>query len=144
MTKPSYLVLVATLFGLVQGPAFGQNQGNAIGSTGSPSAPTRSTQPLPQRIQQKLASQGFTDIKVVPEGYIVSAKDKDGDPVTMVIGPHSIAMFTFGAANESSNAGEQGHYGSGASGTNDFGAGTAGSGGGAQGTGSMGAGRGTR
>jgi hypothetical protein len=25
---------------------------------------------------------------------LVSAKDKDGDPVTMVIGPNSMAMFT--------------------------------------------------
>lgn len=62
-----------------------------------------SQQPLPQRIQQKLKSQGFTDVKVVPEGYIVSAKDKDGDPVTMIIGPNSIAMFTVAPSSTSSN-----------------------------------------
>lgn len=69
----------------------------AQGSQGS------SQQPLPQRIQQKLKSQGFTDVKVMPEGYIVSAKDKDGDPVTMIIGPNSIAMFTVTPSSASSN-----------------------------------------
>ncbi len=140
MTRPSYLVLLVALIGLSQGPALAQS--SATGSSTSPSA-TSQAQTLPQRIQQKLQTQGFTDIRVVPEGYIVSAKDKDGDPVTMVIGPHSIAMFSFSAANNqsSSDMSEQGHYGSSASGTKDLGTGAGSAGAGAQGTDSMGSGR---
>ena len=55
---------------------------------------------LPQRIQQKLTSQGFSNVRVEPEGFIVTAKDRDGDPVTMIIGPESTTLFvmTPGAA----------------------------------------------
>jgi hypothetical protein len=82
-------------FALGQGEAFAQAQ------TGSPSQKPEAGPPaqtLPQRIQHKLKSQGFTNIQVVPEGYIVSARDKDGDPVTMIIGPHSITMFAVSSA----------------------------------------------
>jgi hypothetical protein len=51
-------------------------------------------QTLPQQIQKKLQQQGFSDVKIVPGSFLVSAKDKDGDPVNMVIGPHSMTMFT--------------------------------------------------
>lgn len=53
---------------------------------------------------QKLQSQGFTNVQVVPGSFLVSAKDKDGDPVNMVIGPHSMTMFTSTSANESNSS----------------------------------------
>jgi hypothetical protein len=52
------------------------------------------TQSLPQQIEQKLERQGFTAVEVVPGSYLVSAKDQEGDPVMMVIGPHSMSIFT--------------------------------------------------
>ena len=64
---------------------------------------TQSIQSLPQEISQKLKRQGFTDVRVVPSSFIVIAKDKDGDPVTMVIGPRSTTMFTLPSSDESSN-----------------------------------------
>jgi hypothetical protein len=33
-------------------------------------------------------------VNVVPGSFLVSAKDKCGDPVTMVIGPNSMMMLT--------------------------------------------------
>jgi len=53
----------------------------------------QTAQALPQKIKQKLQQQGFSDVQVVPGSFIVSAKDKDGDLVNMVIGPNSMMMM---------------------------------------------------
>lgn len=135
MTKSAFLILAIAAGALSQGPAFAQSQSGARGSSGASQSMTQGAQTLPQRIQQKLQSQGFTDIRVVPEGYVVSAKDKDGDPVTMIIGPHSIAMFTVSQSNQTGSS-EQGHYGSSAPLNDDTGGGAGGSGAGSRGMGS--------
>jgi len=54
----------------------------------------QAAQNVPQELQQKLTDQGFTDVKVVPDSFLVSAKDKQGYPVTMLIGPNSLTVFT--------------------------------------------------
>jgi hypothetical protein len=54
----------------------------------------QNAQNLPQELKQKLTAQGFTDVKVVPDSFLVSAKDKQGHPVTMLIGPNSLTVFT--------------------------------------------------
>ncbi len=89
---------------VIQGSAYAQSTAPSQSSTStSPpaSAPAaghpagaQQAQNLPREIQQKLTSSGFTDVQVVPGSYLVSAKDKNGDPVTMVIGPHSMTVFT--------------------------------------------------
>jgi hypothetical protein len=85
-----YRIVAAALLPLaIAGTAFAQS-GTATTNT----APEGTQHSLPQQIQQKLTSQGFTNVKVVPGSYLVSANDKDGDPVTMVIGPHSMSIFT--------------------------------------------------
>ena len=53
---------------------------------------TQAANNLPQQIKQDLKDDGFTDVKVVPGSYVVSAKDKRGNAVTMFIGPHSYTM----------------------------------------------------
>ncbi len=66
-------------------------------STMSPQTPStigQAAQSVPQELQQKLTAQGFTDVKVVPDSFLVSAKDKQGYPVTMLIGPNSLTVFT--------------------------------------------------
>jgi len=83
-------------------------------ATGS-SQTTQTAQNLPQEIRHKLQNNGFTDIKVVPRTFAVSAKDRDGDPVLMMIGPHSMTMIsaiendnsssTTGSASSSSGSG---------------------------------------
>src|SRR3569833_3808112 len=66
-------------------------------STNTPSSTAASNaqpaQNLPAQIRSKLEQDGFTDVNVVPGSFLVSAKDKGGDPVTMIIGPNSMMML---------------------------------------------------
>ena len=41
-----------------------------------------------------LQKSGFTDIKIMPESFLVRAKDQQGNPVMMVINPDSITAVT--------------------------------------------------
>ena len=47
----------------------------------------------PQKLREKLAADGYTDVKIAPGSYVVSAKDKDGHKVMMMIGPTSMTMM---------------------------------------------------
>lgn len=69
------------------------NAANANGAGVTNNVP-QTAQNLPQEIRSKLKDDGFTDVKVVPGSFIVSAKDKRGEPVTMMIGPNSMMMVT--------------------------------------------------
>jgi hypothetical protein len=95
------LVSVALSAALVQGTAFAQSGTGAADKSNL----NQSAQSLPQELKQKLENQGFSDVQVVPGSFIVSAKDKDGDPVNMVIGPNSLTMFTISSASSSSGLG---------------------------------------
>jgi len=46
-------------------------------------------QSMPDKIREKLSSDGYKDITVVPTSYVVSATDKDGKRVLLLIGPAS-------------------------------------------------------
>jgi hypothetical protein len=50
-------------------------------------------QVLPEKIREKLTAEGYQDVKVAPSSYVVSAKDKDGHRVMMLIGPTSMTMM---------------------------------------------------
>jgi hypothetical protein len=47
----------------------------------------------PQKLREKLAEDGYTDVQIAPGSYVVSARDKDGNKVVMMIGPHSMTMM---------------------------------------------------
>ncbi len=47
----------------------------------------------PQKLRGKLGADGYTDVEIAPGSYVVSAKDKDGNKVVMMIGPHSMTMM---------------------------------------------------
>jgi PRC-barrel domain len=51
---------------------------------------TVNNQGVRQQIVGNLKQSGFTDVKVVPDSFLVQAKDKSGNPMTMFIGPNSI------------------------------------------------------
>ena len=92
---------IVLALGLMQGAAaLAQNSNSA--ETGTHNQGTVS---LPQKIKQKLQKQGFTDVKVVPGSFIVSAKDQDGDPVTAILGPHSMTVFSVSTADHGSTSG---------------------------------------
>lgn len=103
------------------GPGAMDSTKNA-GGTGSSAQQTtgsaqnsQSAQNLPQQIRSKLQNSGFTDITVVPQTFAVSAKDRDGDPVMMMIGPQTMTIIqamsngdqqTTGSGSGSSSAGK--------------------------------------
>ena len=59
----------------------------------SPQAPV-DAQNLPQKIHDDLVSKGFTDVQVVPQSFLVSAKDKNGKTMVMLIGPNSMTVLS--------------------------------------------------
>jgi hypothetical protein len=48
---------------------------------------------------------GFTDVKIMPDSFLVQAKDKTGDPVTLFLSPGSIAEVTVDSSGQVSKAG---------------------------------------
>lgn len=88
-------------------------QGANSGSNAAPAAATNiKPQPggpgLRKQLTNSLQQSGFTNIKVVPDSFLVQANDKSGNPVTMFIGPNSATEFTTVGSNDQtsgSNAG---------------------------------------
>ena len=60
---------------------------------------TRAARNLQQKIRRDLGQAGFSDIHVVPRSFVVSARDRDGNPVEMMITPNSITAMTSGTPN---------------------------------------------
>jgi hypothetical protein len=54
----------------------------------------QSQQSIRSKIQQNLQAAGFTDIKIMPSSFLVRAKDRDGNPMMMVINPDSVTAIT--------------------------------------------------
>jgi hypothetical protein len=50
-------------------------------------------QSLQQTIRAQLAAAGFTDVKMLPTSFLISAKDRDGHVITMMASSSSIANF---------------------------------------------------
>jgi hypothetical protein len=55
---------------------------------------TDATEDLPKKIHDDLTARGFTDVKVVPQAFLISAKDKDGNPLVMLVGPNSMTVLS--------------------------------------------------
>jgi hypothetical protein len=91
------LPLAAAIVLAFAGSAFSQgapNQPVPNPSAKDQSSQTQSQQPIRQQVQNDLARAGYTDIKIMPESFLVRAKDKSGNPVMMVINPDSITAVT--------------------------------------------------
>jgi hypothetical protein len=97
------IIIAAALACAVASPALAANSTNS-GNSSSNSASTQSPQNLPSEIRSKLQQDGFTNVQIVPGSFLVSAKDKNGDPVTMVIGPNSMMMLTQVPNSNASNS----------------------------------------
>jgi hypothetical protein len=48
------------------------------------------TKTIQQLIQERLASAGFTDVQMIPNSFLIIAKDRDGRFVTMTASPSSV------------------------------------------------------
>jgi hypothetical protein len=51
-------------------------------------------QSIRQQVKNNLAQAGFSDIKIMPQSFLVRAKDKGGNTVMMVINPDSVMAVT--------------------------------------------------
>jgi hypothetical protein len=54
----------------------------------------QSSPSMQAQVKSNLEQAGFTDIRIMPESFLVRAKDKDGNPVMMVINPDSVTAIT--------------------------------------------------
>jgi hypothetical protein len=66
-------------------PTQGQSTGNGA---------SQKNADVQQHMTQDLQKAGFTTVEVMPESFLVRAKDKDGRAVMMVINPDSITSVT--------------------------------------------------
>ena len=53
-----------------------------------------------QQITQNLQRSGFTDVKVMPDSFLVQAKDKNGNPMTMFLTPTSMEVAEVGTTGQ--------------------------------------------
>lgn len=62
-------------------PTVVQNQDDAL---------VRSTEAIERSVQTRLGLAGYSDVEIIPTSFLVRAKDPDGNPVVLVLGPESI------------------------------------------------------
>ena len=76
-----------------------------LGASPAAFAQTAATAPAPapypagsasvrQQITTTLQQSGFTDVKVMPDSFLVQAKDKSGNPMTVFVNPTSMTEVT--------------------------------------------------
>jgi hypothetical protein len=82
MARPLLPVLAALALAIGAGSALAKTDPVAT-------PPDEDTKSLPDKIRDKLSADGYKDITVMPTSYAVSATDKDGKPVLLLIGPSS-------------------------------------------------------
>lgn len=87
MTRPLLLpALTAVALALTALPASAKTDPTV---TPAPAEDNADGQSMPDKIREKLSQDGYKDITVMPTSYAVSATDKDGKPVLLLIGPSS-------------------------------------------------------
>src|SRR5271169_1360856 len=93
-------ILVAAFLTTVSSAALAQAPSPP--STSAPTATTKtqtSGASLQQQVTTNLQNSGFTNVKVMPDSFLVRATDKSGNAVTMFIGPSSMTEVTTVGAN---------------------------------------------
>jgi len=101
-------ILAAALLTTVSSVALAQ-----VPSSPANSVPTATTNTrtggtgLRQQVLTNLQNSGFTNVKVMPDSFLVQATDKSGNAVTMFIGPNSMTeVTTVGASGQASGTNE--------------------------------------
>lgn len=73
----------------------GSSNGSAISANNGSGT---SAPQISQKLRQSLTQAGYTDVQVVPESFLIHAKNKSGNPVMMMVTPDSMTEVT--AVNE--------------------------------------------
>jgi hypothetical protein len=60
-----------------------------------------------QELQDKLTQAGYTSVKITPSSFFVEAKNKQGNPVQILIGPDSFTEITAMAPKTASATAQQ-------------------------------------
>jgi hypothetical protein len=112
--------------GNTQGNNANPNGGSPSHSAGMQPSQMQSTQGAggseQQRLVQDLEKAGFTHVRVDPQVYIVHARNSQGEPVVMRIGPDSVEAVT-AMTNTNGNGSSSGMNGSGNGGSTKDGSG---------------------
>ncbi len=91
------LVGAASLFVV---PAFAQsnsssnNNNKPSNSSSSHNMSQADMQKVQQKITQDLKSDGYSDVQVIPNSFLVHATNKRNEPVVMIINPDSVFAVT--------------------------------------------------
>jgi hypothetical protein len=79
------------------GPSFAANintPANPATMSANQNEPAPNSSSLRDQVRDDMTKAGFTDVKVMPESFLVRAKDPKGNPVMMVINPDSFTEVT--------------------------------------------------
>ena len=97
------LFTAGTALLLCQSVAMAQTNTHPKGTTAEPSANATASAPgsIGSQMRDSLQKAGFSNIRMVPSSFVISATDKDGNPVIMTVTPDSFTEVT-----------EEGHKGS--------------------------------
>jgi hypothetical protein len=68
----------------------GAQTGSGQAGSGQAGSQGNSVSGLRKNMKDMLQQAGFNHVRVVPDSFLVQARDKDGHPVAMVINPHSM------------------------------------------------------
>jgi uncharacterized protein YdeI (BOF family) len=90
--------VIASTLAVLMTPAFAQSSTSSGAQTSQATqSPSNDGQPqniaIAQRLKKSLESEGFTDVKIVAQSFVVQGKSPDGDPVVMTIGPHGMSVL---------------------------------------------------
>ena len=93
-------LIAAALLTTVSSMALAENSSNTPPKSATPNV-QRNGATLRQQMTTDLQQSGFTNVKVMPNSFLVQANDKAGNPVTMFITPNSMAeVTTIGSNNQ--------------------------------------------
>lgn len=94
-------LVAAAILATVSSVALAQTSSSSTASEKATSSATQSgAANLRQQVLTNLEQSGFTDVKVAPDSFLVQAKDRSGNPVTMFIGPNSFDEVTSVGSNQ--------------------------------------------
>lgn len=79
--------------------------GSSSAQTSTPSSGGAANAMTQQALRQSLEQAGFQDIEVLDAAYLVQARTKDGDEVTMMINPPSAGTAASGSSTSGSGQG---------------------------------------
>jgi hypothetical protein len=95
-------IVAVSAAALISMPALAQShdtpssENSAQPQNASPSAKTQSRDVthIRQHLVDQLKQDGYTNIHIVPDSFLVRAQDKQGQPVVMIINPNSVFSVT--------------------------------------------------